>query len=153
MEKLEQFLKEGCLVARKADEKRVDAKKIYKFIGGFYKKSLHFVYFIASIFVLTVFPFGINFTLRFERFANFNYCKRFRDVICIVFQSMTINLVYSLFLAVQVFTKFALSSTVFMKWLINYIRLVESELQVCRDINVDLDETLVDASWGRCYLG
>lgn len=103
--------------------------------------------------MLTVLSFGNNFTLRFERFAIFNHCKRFRDVICIGFQSMTINLVYSLFLAVQVFTKFALSSTVFMKWLINHMRLLESELQVCSDINVDLDETLVDASWGRCYLG
>lgn len=65
---------------------------------------------------------------------------------------MTINLVYCIFLAVQVSTKFALRSTVFMKWLINQIRLLESELQVCSDINVVLDETVVDTSWGRCYL-
>lgn len=69
-------------------------------------------------------------------------------MICIGFQSMTINFVYRIFLAVQDFTKFVLRSTVFMKWLINHIRLVESELQVYSDINVDLDETQLDTSWG-----
>lgn len=69
------------------------------------------------------------------------------------FQSMTINFVHRILLAVQIFTKFALSSNVFMKLLINHIRLLEIELQVCSDINVDIDETLVDASCGRSYLG